>query len=116
MHRGSGSGSSRPRMGPSMLTEHRRGDLMAGTLPDYIASAKPVPLSARQPWYKNTAPTYAGIFLWFVFWDRISQNGLGTGGLMMALLGVFVGAIICHAAFYIVPGMLGMKTGLPLYV
>ena len=89
---------------------------MAGTLPDYLASAKPVPLSARQPWYKNTAPTYAGIFLWFVFWDKISENGLGTGGLAMTLLGVFLGAVICHAAFYLVPGLLGMKTGLPLYI
>jgi len=89
---------------------------MAGALPDYLASAKPVPLSARQPWYKNTAPTYAGIFLWFVFWDKISENGLGTGGLAMTLLGVFLGAVICHAAFYLVPGVLGMKTGLPLYV
>ena len=90
---------------------------MAGTLPDYLASAKPVPLSARQPWYKNTAPTYAGIFLWFVFWNEMAKNGqLTTGGLMMSLVGVVVGAVICHAAFYLVPGLLGMKTGLPLYV
>ena len=49
-----------------------------GLLPDYIASAKPNPPTNRGPWYKNTAPTYAGIFLWFIFWDSI--RGQGTFG------------------------------------
>lgn len=89
---------------------------MAATLPSYIASAQPVPPSARAPWYKNTAPSYAGIFLWFVFWDSISGQGLVQGGLWSALLGVVLGGVICHALFYVVPAMLGMKTGLPLYV
>jgi cytosine permease len=89
---------------------------MAATLPSYIASAKPVPLSARQPWYKNTAPTYAGIFLWFVFWESRAGDGLPQGGLWAALIGVVLAAFICHAAFYMVPGLLGMKTGLPLSV
>jgi cytosine permease len=92
------------------------GELMAATLPSYIASAKPVPLSARQPWYKNTAPTYAGIFLWFVFWDSMAGNGLPQGGLWVALAGVVIGGFICHGAFYMVPGLLGMRTGLPLSV
>ena len=51
-------------------------------LPDYIASATPNPPSNRAPWFKNTAPTYAGIFLWFIFWDSIAQNGLTPGGLV----------------------------------
>jgi cytosine permease len=85
-------------------------------LPDYLASAKPNPRSNRGPWYKNTAPTYAGIFLWFAFWDRMSGNGLSAGGLGATLLGVVIGALICHFLFYIVPGNLGMQTGLPLYV
>jgi cytosine permease len=89
---------------------------MEATLPSYIASAKPVPAGARAPWYKNTAPTYAGIFLWFVFWDSMSANGLAGGGVGTALLGVVLGAVICHVLFYIVPGMLGMKTGFPLYI
>src|SRR5262249_53211801 len=86
------------------------------SLPDYITSAKPNPAANRAPWYKTTAQTYAGIFLWFAFWDQISVNGLSTGGLGPAVLGVVIGALICHFAFYLAPGLFGMKTGLPLYV
>lgn len=89
---------------------------MAENLPDFIASAKPVPLAARGPWYKNTAPTYAGIFLWFMFWDSMPVNGLPGGGLGSALIGILIGAVICHLLFYLAPGLLGLKTGLPLYV
>jgi cytosine permease len=88
----------------------------AGQLPSYITSATPNPPEKRAPWYKTTAQTYAGIFLWFVFWDSMSGNGLSTGGLGAALLGVVLGALICHFLFYLIPGLLGMKTGLPLYV
>jgi cytosine permease len=88
----------------------------ASSLPSYITSAKPNPAANRAPWYKNTAPTYAGIFLWFAFWDPMSANGLSTAGLGVTLLGVVVAALICHFLFYLVPGMLGMQTGLPLYV
>jgi cytosine permease len=84
--------------------------------------AKPNPMENRAPWYKNTAPTYAGIFLWFVFWNKMASGGtdapggvLGRG-LGAALLGLVVAALICHFLFYLVPGLLGMKTGLPLYV
>ncbi|MFO1501824.1 MAG: hypothetical protein U1G07_26185 [Verrucomicrobiota bacterium] len=85
-------------------------------LPDYLRSAKPNPRSNRAPWSKNTAPTYAGIFLWFVFWDSMSGNGLSAGGLGPTLLGVVLGALICHFLFYLIPGLLGLKSGLPLYV
>ncbi|HVV72090.1 MAG TPA: cytosine permease, partial [Verrucomicrobiae bacterium] len=88
----------------------------AGQLPAYITSATPNPKDKRAPWYKTTAQTYAGIFLWFVFWDSMSGNGLATGGLVPTLIGVVVGALICHFLFYLIPGLLGMKTGLPLYV
>ena len=88
----------------------------AGQLPSYITSATPNPAEKRGPWYANTAPTYAGIFLWFVFWDSMSGNGLSTGGLGAALLGIVLGGLICHFLFYLIPGLLGMKTGLPLYV
>jgi len=101
-----------------------------GTLPGYLASAKPNPAANRAPWYKNTAQVYAGIMLWFVFWHEVP---LGSGlkgaagfsefaggtlaqGLGVALLGLIVAALICHFLFYLVPGMLGMKTGLPLYI
>jgi cytosine permease len=85
-------------------------------LPSYITSATPNPASNRAPWYKTTAQTYAGIFLWFVFWNSMSANGLAVGGLGAALLGIVLGALICHFLFYLVPGNLGMSTGLPLYV
>ena len=102
---------------------------MASELPDYVASAKPVPQDARSAWYKNTAQTYAGIMLWFVFWHEVPLgSALGKGGhsafaggtlaqgLGVALLGLIAAALICHFLFYLVPGMLGMKTGLPLYI
>jgi cytosine permease len=94
-----------------------------GTLPSYISMAKPNPAANRAPWYKNTAPTYAGIFLWFVFWGSAPSGGSTTaaGGVLsqgvgVALLGLIVSALICHFLFYLAPGLLGMKTGLPLYV
>src|SRR5262249_14630359 len=86
-------------------------------LPDYVRAAQPNPPTNRAPWYKNTAPTYAGVFLWFVFWDKMAFNGgLGSGGLWISLLGILVAAMICHFLFYLIPGVLGMKTGLPLYI
>src|SRR5512141_1820055 len=85
-------------------------------LPSYIANATPNPAGNRAAWYKNTAPTYAGIFLWFVFWDSMSGNGLSAGGLMPTLLGIVIGGVICHFLFYVAPAMFGLKTGLPLYV
>jgi len=93
-----------------------------GALPDYVSMAKPNPAANRAPWYKNTAPTYAGIFLWFVFWSQAPSGGGGEpGGVLsqgvgVALLGLVVAALLCHFLFYLVPGLLGMKTGLPLYV
>ncbi len=94
---------------------------MASGLPDYVASAKPVPKENRMPWFKSTAQTYAGIMLWFVFWESVPESGAGVGGILaqglgIALLGVIVGAFICHFASYYAPAMMGMKTGLPLAV
>jgi cytosine permease len=92
----------------------------ASALPSYLASAAPNPKDQRAPWYKNTAPTYAGIFLWFVFWSGAVNSATAAGGLAqglgVALLGLVVAALICHFLFYLVPGLLGMKTGLPLYI
>ncbi len=89
-------------------------------VPDYIASAKPNPRENRAPWYKNTAPSYAGIFLWFVFWqDAMKADHLGGGlaaGIGTALISLLIAGLVCHFFFYLVPGLLGMKTGLPLYV
>lgn len=92
-----------------------------GTLPAYLTSTKPNPITNRAPWYKNTAPTFAGIFLWFAFYDQLAviNGGPGTlamGGLGTALLALVAAGLICHFLFYLVPGMLGMKTGYPLYI
>ena len=103
---------------------------MSNGLPDYLKAAKPNPMSNRSAWYKNTAQTYAGIMLWFVFWTGIPLgSGLAAGspysgfaggvlshGLGLAILSVILAALLCHFLFYVVPGMLGMKTGLPLYI
>jgi cytosine permease len=90
------------------------------SLPSYISGATPNPQANRAPWYKNIAPTYAGIFLWFVFWqDAVNapnQGGLLSCGIGWAFLSLVIAALVCHFLFYMVPGMLGMKTGLPLYI
>lgn len=95
---------------------------MASELPDFVAAAKPVPKDARIPWYAGIAPTYAGVMVWFAFWQTIpgsnvpgAAGALGAG-VLPALLGVVLAALIIHFLFYVVPGLMGMKTGLPLYV
>ncbi|NQT16401.1 MAG: cytosine permease [Planctomycetes bacterium] len=94
---------------------------MASNLPDYIASAQPVPQANRVPWYSSTAQTYAGIMLWFVFWTSLPAGGGAPGGALsqglgIALLAVVLAALLCHFLYYLVPGLLGLKTGLPLYI
>jgi len=92
------------------------------SLPSYVVAAQPVPKDKRVPWFKTTAQTYAGIMLWFVFWESVPSSGApGSGGILAqgvgpAILGVVIAALICHFLFFIAPGMLGMKTGLPLAV
>jgi cytosine permease len=104
---------------------------MNSELPNYVASATPVPQANRVPWYLSTAQTYAGVMLWFVFWQDVPvgqglskdfgqysafAGGVLSHGILPALIGVLLAALICHFAFYLVPGMLGLKTGLPLYL
>lgn len=92
------------------------------SLPNYVAAAQPVPQANRAPWYMTTAQTYAGIMLWFAFWTTVPSSGapgaagILAQGLVPAILGVVLGALICHFLFFLVPGLLGMKTGLPLAV
>jgi cytosine permease len=92
----------------------------AGQLPSYITSAIPNPPEKRAPWYANTAPTYAGIFLWFVFWqDAVNApnaGGMLSQGVAWAMISLVLAALVCHFLFYLVPGLLGIKTGLPLYI
>ncbi len=85
-------------------------------LPDYISKAVPNPVSNRAPWYKNTAPTYAGVFLWIVFYKQIAIGTLDRAGIGLCLLGLVVAGLLSYFLFYRAPAMLGMQTGLPLYV
>jgi cytosine permease len=85
-------------------------------LPSYLSMAKPNPAENRTPWYKSTAPAYAGIFLWVVFYMEIANGTLSQAGLGLSLLGLVIAALICHFLFYLVPGLYGVKTGYPLYV
>ena len=85
-------------------------------LPEYLAKARPNPKGNRAPWYANTAPTYAGIFLWVAFYKAIAGDTLAHAGLGVCLLALVVAALLCHFLYYKAPAMLGMKTGYPLYV
>lgn len=83
-------------------------------LPNYLQAAKPNPMDNRSPWYKNTAPSYAGIFLAVPFMAGMA-GALQYGSVWAAAVGLFWGALFCFALYY-VPGVLGFKTGMPLYV
>jgi cytosine permease len=85
-------------------------------LPEYLSKARPNPKGNRGPWYANTAPTYAGIFLWVAFYNTMAGETLRYGSLGLCLVALAVAGVLCYALYYKAPAMLGMKTGLPLYV
>jgi cytosine permease len=85
-------------------------------LPDYIAKTAPNPSSKRGPWYANTAPSYAGIFLWIAFYRSMAGETLAHASLAVCFAGLIAAGLLCHFLYYLAPAMLGMKTGLPLYV
>jgi cytosine permease len=85
-------------------------------LPDYIAKTVPNPVTNRAPWYTNTAPTYAGIFLWVAFYQSLAGGAIDRAGLGVCILALAVAGLLSFALYYYAPAMLGMKTGLPLYV
>lgn len=89
---------------------------MATTLPDYVRASVPNPASNRGPWYKNTAPSYAGIFLWVAFYLGLAGPTISEASLGVAILGLAVAGLLCFALYYYAPAMLGMQTGRPLYV
>lgn len=55
-----------------------------------------------------------------MFWqDAVNApnaGGMLSQGVGWALLSLVLAALVCHFFFYLVPGLLGMKTGLPLYI
>jgi cytosine permease len=85
-------------------------------LPDYIAKASPNPPSNRAPWYVNTAPSYAGIFLWIAFYNDIAKGTITQASLLSCLVAIAIAGFLCYLLYYRVPAMLGMQTGFPLYV
>lgn len=85
-------------------------------LPDYLSKAVPNPTANRAPWYKNIAPSYAGVFLWIAFYNSIAVGTITRGTLAVCLLSLAVAGALSYALYYYVPAMLGMKTGHPLYV
>src|SRR5438270_6404315 len=85
-------------------------------LPDYIAKAAPNPPSNRAPWYVNTAPTYAGIFLWVAFYQQLAGGAIDRASLGVCMLALLVAGLLSFLLYYYAPAMLGMKTGFPLYV
>src|SRR4051794_1199934 len=85
-------------------------------LPDYISKAVPNPSSNRAAWYKNTAPSYAGVFLWIVFYREIAGGTLDKAGVGLCLLALLIAGLISYGLFYYVPALMGMRTGFPLYV
>ncbi|HEU0138743.1 MAG TPA: cytosine permease [Bryobacteraceae bacterium] len=85
-------------------------------LPDYIARAVPNPQTNRAPWYVNTAPTYAGIFLWVVFYMKLAESTIDRASIWLCLGALLVAGLLSYKLYYYVPAMLGMKTGYPLYV
>jgi len=85
-------------------------------LPEYISKAIPNPISSRAPWYKNTAPTYAGVFLWVVFYREIAAGTLERTTPLICMAALLVAGLLSYGLFYYIPATIGMRTGLPLYV
>src|SRR5260370_26828510 len=85
-------------------------------LPDYIAKASPNPPQNRGPWSANTAPSYAGVFLWIAFYISMAENTINHASLGLCIVALAVAGLVSYGLFYYVPAMLGMQTGYPLYV
>ena len=89
---------------------------MPTSLPDYVKSSVPNPLSKRAPWYKNTFPAYAGIFLWVAFYLGLAAPTISLASPGTCMVALLVAGLLCFALYYYAPGMLGMKTGRTLYI
>jgi cytosine permease len=85
-------------------------------LPSYIRLTRPVLSVQRVPWYKNTFPTYAGIFLWVGFYLELAGSTASEANISVCMAALLVSGLLCFGLYYYVPAMLGMQTGRPLYV
>ena len=77
---------------------------MNNSLPDYITKTVARPQSSRAPWFANTAPTYAGIFLWIGFYQAIATGTLNQAGLGISLIALVIAALLCFGLYYYAPG------------
>ncbi len=84
--------------------------------PGYVKRAVAVSPTDRMPWYKNTFPTYAGVFLWVGFYLDLAGPTIGYASVGVCLWGLLLAGFLCFALYYYVPAMLGMQTGHSLYV
>lgn len=84
--------------------------------PDYpraLQAALSTPPLERKGWQTTIAPSYIGLFLWVVYFDRIGCRTLPVGGLGWTLLGVAAGSVLCYLLLYLVPALWGQRTGWP---
>ena len=84
--------------------------------PGYVKRAVAVSPSDRVPWYKNTFPTYAAVFLWVGFYLDLAGPTIGYASVGICLWGLLLAGFVCFALYYYVPATLGMQTGHSLYV
>jgi purine-cytosine permease-like protein len=89
---------------------------MAEQLPEYVRTSTPVPASERAPWYRNTFPSYAGIYLWFAFYLSLAGPTISRAGLGICIAALVAAGLIAFASFYYTPAMLGLTTGRTLYI
>jgi cytosine permease len=89
---------------------------MATALPDYVKASVPNPMAKRAPWYKNTFPSYAGIFLWVAYYLGLAAPTISQASLTVCMAGLVVAGLLCFGLYYYAPGMLGMQTGRTLYI
>jgi cytosine permease len=81
-----------------------------------VRASVPTPPGKREPWYKNTAPSYAGIFLWVAFYLQLADGTISQMDVGLATVGLIVAGLLCFGLYYYPPAMLGMQTGRPLYI
>jgi cytosine permease len=56
------------------------------------------------------------VFLWIAFYQSLAGGAINRAGLGVCILALAVAGLLSFALYYYAPAMLGMKTGLPLYV
>jgi len=90
---------------------------MPTSLPEYVRASVPNPPENRAPWYKNTFPSYAGIFLWVAFYlGLLAGPTISEASVGVYLAALLAAGLVCFGLYYYAPAMLGMQTGRTLYI